>query len=76
VTRNGGGALPLDTFGDEDLGDRLAREQVLAVAVAVDVLEQVVSALDAAHAAGMEHRDVFAYPVDSGSRRRSTGPRA
>jgi hypothetical protein len=43
VTRNEGGALPLDTF-DEDLGDRLAREQVLAPAVAVDVLEQVASA--------------------------------
>jgi serine/threonine protein kinase len=39
-------------------GDRLAREQVLAPAVAVDVLEQVASALGAAHTAGMKHRDV------------------
>ena len=42
----------------EDMGDRLAGRGPLAAADVVDVLGQIAGALDAAHAAGLVHRDV------------------
>ena len=42
----------------EDMGQRLARRSRLAAADAVHVISQVAGALDAAHAAGLVHRDV------------------
>src|ERR1700754_1894738 len=60
-----------------DLGSLLEREGALAPPRAVAIIHQVASALDAAHAAGVTHRDVkpqnilitgndFAYLVDFG----------
>jgi streptogramin lyase len=42
----------------EDLRDRVRRDGPLAPAEAAEVVAQVASALDAAHAAGLVHRDV------------------
>jgi serine/threonine protein kinase len=60
-----------------DLGSLLVRDGALPAARAVAIIHQVASALDAAHAAGVTHRDVkpqnilitgndFAYLVDFG----------
>ncbi|WP_054816039.1 serine/threonine-protein kinase [Nocardia arizonensis] len=61
----------------QDLKDHIRSRGPLPVAEAVSVIEQIASALDAAHAAGLIHRDVkpanilitggsFAYLVDFG----------
>jgi serine/threonine kinase PknH len=50
--------LAMHLVDGPDLGALLTREAGLAPARAVDLVEQVAEALDAAHAVGMVHRDV------------------
>ncbi|OJY47125.1 serine/threonine-protein kinase [Pseudonocardia sp. 73-21] len=68
----------------DDLGDLLRRDGPLTPERAVDVITQLASALDAAHADGLVHRDVkpsnalvtaggFVYLVDFGIARSITG---
>jgi serine/threonine-protein kinase len=50
--------LVMELLTGEVLADRLAREPVLPVAFAAEILVQVLLALEAAHAAGVIHRDM------------------
>ncbi len=57
-TEGGCPYLVMELLDGEDLGDRLRRERHLAIDDALDVIEQVLVALVAAHAAGIVHRDL------------------
>jgi serine/threonine-protein kinase len=50
--------MVMEFLEGEDLRTRLGRERVLPLDTAVDIVEQVGSALSAAHAAGIVHRDL------------------
>jgi eukaryotic-like serine/threonine-protein kinase len=50
--------MVMDLLEGETLGQRLAREEALPLGAAADILIQVVSAVGAAHAAGVVHRDL------------------
>ena len=50
--------MVMDLLEGETLGERLAREQSLALGEAVDVLLPVISAVGTAHAIGIVHRDL------------------
>ncbi|MGO1174260.1 MAG: serine/threonine-protein kinase [Actinomycetaceae bacterium] len=57
-TGDGGAYLTHELVVGDDLADLLTRDGTLAPAAAVTVLTQVLDALQAAHAAGVVHRDV------------------
>jgi serine/threonine-protein kinase len=62
----------MDLLEGETLGARLAREQNLSLGETADILVQLVSAIETAHAAGVVHRDlkpdnVFLVKTTSGS---------
>jgi len=62
----------MDLLEGETLGARLAREQNLSLGETADILVQIVSAIETAHAAGVVHRDlkpdnVFLVKTTSGS---------
>jgi serine/threonine protein kinase len=50
--------LAMDLIEGGDLGDEIERDGALSPPRALAILEQTASALDAAHAAGLVHRDV------------------
>jgi serine/threonine protein kinase len=49
--------LAMELVGGGDLGTKIEHEGPLSPALAVSILEQMADALDAAHAAGLVHRD-------------------
>ena len=55
---DGSAYLVMELVRGEPLSQRLAREGALAAAVAVPLLQQIAHALQAAHSAGLVHRDV------------------
>ncbi|MHB1474665.1 MAG: serine/threonine-protein kinase [Dermatophilaceae bacterium] len=55
---DGSAYLVMELVRGEPLSQRLAREGALAAAVAVPLLQQMAHALQAAHSAGLVHRDV------------------
>jgi serine/threonine protein kinase len=55
---SGSAYLVMELVRGEPLSQRLAREGALTAAVAVPLLQQVAHALQAAHCAGLVHRDV------------------
>ena len=56
--KDGAPFLVIELLVGESLGERLRREQMLTEAFTLTVVRQVASALAAAHAAGIIHRDV------------------
>jgi serine/threonine-protein kinase len=50
--------LVMELLHGESLGQRLVREPRLSIAEACSILERVAAALDAAHSAGVVHRDL------------------
>lgn len=58
VAPTGHSYLAMEFFDGDDLGDILEAEQTLALRQALKVVRQVARALEAAHQAGIVHRDV------------------
>ncbi len=58
VADTGHSYLAMEFFDGDDLGDILEAEQTLALRQALKVVRQVARALEAAHQAGIVHRDV------------------